>query len=92
MKSIIEEFYHGNFEPVGRKFSKDSEAVYALRKLNTVTEEFLKLLNEKQQEMFEEVTEAHVHYHSLTERTMFADGFRYGAKFTYDAFLGDNNG
>lgn len=88
MANIIEEFYYGNIEPQDLNSELAHELKIKLSKLANKEEKLTDLLNGEDKELFLDYAKSFTEFSSLSNTDSFITGFRLGAKFTYDTFLG----
>ena len=91
MSDFIEDFYYGNIEPqectTGLPKIKKS-----LNELTAKEEHLTSILADKEQELFTDYVATYIKFSSLCNADSFTVGFRLGARFTYDTFIGNKKG
>ncbi len=89
MANIIEEFYYGNIEPQ----ELNSELTHKLKKklssLADKEEQLTAHLDGEVKELFLDYVKSYAEFSSISNSDSFISGFRLGARFTYDTFLGN---
>ena len=88
MPSVLEELYYGNISPPERSIRPGSNVQKALQKRDTLESKLNESFTDEQKAAFE-------HYLSLSAEILdnncldsYINGFRLGANFTYDTFIG----
>ena len=89
MANIIEEFYYGNIEPQELNSELTHELKMKLSKLADKEERLTALLNGEDKELFLDYAKSCTEFSSISNADSFITGFRLGARFTYDTFLGN---
>jgi hypothetical protein len=92
MANIIEEFYYGNIEPQELNSELAHELKIKLSKLADKEEKLTALLNGEEKELFLDYAKSCTEFTSISNADSFITGFRLGARFTYDMFLGNAKG
>jgi hypothetical protein len=92
MANIIEEFYYGNIEPQELNSELTHELKIKLSKLADKEEKLTALLNGEEKELFLNYAKSCTEFTSISNVDSFITGFRLGARFIYDAFLGNAKG
>ena len=88
MTNFIEEFFYGNIEPQARS-TKQSKAVQKQMEILMTNEEKLTAaLTDENKKMFLDYVNAWGVVNGESTLDSFIMGFRLGAKFTYDTFIG----
>ena len=88
MANFIEEFFYGNIEPQARS-TKQSKAVQKQMELLMTNEDLLTAaLTDENKKMFLDYVNAWGVVNGESTLDGFIMGFRLGAKFTYDTFIG----
>ena len=88
MVNFIEEFFYGNIEPQARS-TKQSKAVQKQMEILMTNEEKLTAaLTDENKKMFLDYVNAWGVVNGESTLDSFIMGFRLGAKFTYDTFIG----
>lgn len=83
---FIEDFYHNRLDPQLRRAPQDGKAALRARELSAKEDELLEMLPETEKALFKEIREAWQDILMDDCLDRFAAGFRYGARFAYDAF------
>ncbi len=78
--SILKDLYYGNIKPSERYVKKESEYHKETVKLSNDIDEFIKLLNNKENELFERIIDTIYAIKELSEEECFIKGFCTGAK------------
>ncbi len=87
MKSIINELWYGNIDPLeGGLFNKPIFKEH-LHNIGQSREALEKTLNEEQTKALEKLMEQHNQLDSVTEEAIFACGFRLGAKIMLEMLM-----
>ena len=87
MRSIIEELYYGNLEPM--ELNNNESGRRLKRKLSELSEsetEFAKALSEKEKEILSKYMEQCNEFTSLSCADSFVTGFKLGARFACEMF------
>ena len=88
MGKFIEEFYYGNLDPQARS-TKENKAVQKQMEILMLNEDFLtENLSGESKKKFLEFSNAWSVVNGESNLDSFIMGFRLGAKFTYDPFIG----
>lgn len=77
---LLEEFWYGNIEPAEYEDSSDKECKKALQLIVRNEEKLLAAMTDKQKELFSRYTDALREYQSITERMLFQNSFKLGAR------------
>ena len=77
---LLEEFWYGNIEPAEYEDSSDKECKKALQLIVRNEEKLLAAMTDEQKELFSRYTDALREYQSITERMLFQNSFRLGAR------------
>ena len=89
MNNFIEELFYGNHEPQEMR-THMTKILREKLKVLCEKEECLKVtLNDESKKLFNDYSEAYNEFSSLSCAENFVNGFRHGAKFTYDTFIDD---
>jgi len=86
--SIITVLYYGNIDPQARSFSRDSHFAKAMELLSKNEELLTERLTGEEKQLFLDYVSAYSDVLGVSEEESFETGFRIGAQFIYDAFLG----
>ena len=76
--TTLEDLYYGNFAPYERYIKHGSREEKILKLLCRNEESFTKNWNNRQKEMFNELTDCQKKLSDITTRQAFADGFNLG--------------
>lgn len=87
--NIIEEFYYGNIEPQELNSELKHKLKKKLSNLAGKEEQLSAHLDGEDKELFLDYVRAYAEFLSISSSDSFISGFRLGAKFTYDTFLGN---
>ena len=88
MANFIEEFFYGNIEPQARS-TKQSKAVQKQMEILMTNEDLLTAaLTDENKKIFLDYVNAWGVVNGESTLDSFIMGFRLGAKFTYDTFIG----
>lgn len=88
MSNIIEDFYYGNIEPQEINSELTPKLKKKLSNLAEKEEQLTAKLTGEEKELFLSYVSAYVEFSSISNSDSFLSGFRLGAKFTYDTFIG----
>ena len=77
---LLEEFWYGNIEPAEYEDSSDKECKKALQLIVRNEEKLLAAMTDEQKELFSRYTDALREYQSITERMLFQNSFKLGAR------------
>ena len=77
---IFEEFWYGNIEPAEYEAPSDKECKKALQLIVRNEEKLLATMTDEQKELFSRYTDALREYQSVTERMLFQNSFKLGAR------------
>ena len=88
MSTIIEELFYGNLDPKSEKNNLTAEIKRKLKILVEKEEQFNTLLNDEEKELLSVYSELYGNLLSLSCAEAFVTGYKYGARFTYEAFVG----
>lgn len=86
--SVLEELWYGNIEPSEYDCSPSREYAEALRLLSRNEEKLLSTLNEEQKALFTLCAESQRELQSITERLLFKNSFRLGARIMLEVMEG----
>lgn len=86
--SVLEELWYGNIEPSEYGCSPSREFAEALRLLSRNEEKLLSTLNEEQKALFTRCAESRRELQSITERLLFKNSFRLGARLMLEVMEG----
>ena len=87
MSNIIEELFYGNLEPQELTTELTPRLKKKLRELVKKEEELTSKLSEEEKALFLNYTSAYNEFSSISISDGFVSGFRFGARFAYDAFV-----
>lgn len=87
MSNIIEELFYGNLEPQELTTELTPRLKKKLRELVKKEEELTSKLSEEEKALFLSYTSAYNEFSSISISDGFVSGFRFGARFVYDAFV-----
>ena len=88
MRNFIEELYYGNIDPHERSIGNTKKLKKLLSKLVKNEEQLLQRLSGEELELFKNYVEDHQALSCEANADSFIIGFRFGASFTYDTFVG----
>lgn len=88
--SFLEDFYYGNIDPQARGVRRNSKLDKSMALLAKNEELLSEKLTEEEKQLFLAYVNAYSELLSICEKDAFISGFRLGAQFSYDAFLGDD--
>lgn len=77
---ILEEFWYGNIEPAEYEPSSDKECKKALQLIVRNEEKLLATMTDEQKELFSRYTDALREHQAITERMLFQNSFKLGAR------------
>lgn len=86
--SVLEELWYGNIEPSEYGCSPSREYAEALRLLSRNEEKLLSTLSDEQKALFTRCAESRRELQSITERLLFKNSFRLGARLTLEVMEG----
>ncbi len=92
MSNFIEELYYGNIEPQELSTELSDKLKKKLSKLSEKEEQLTVRLNDENKELFHNYVSTYVEFSTMSNADSFISGFRLGAKFTYDTFIGNTKG
>ena len=87
MSNIIEELFYGNLEPQELTTELTPKLKKKLSELVKKEEELTSKLSEEEKALFLNYTSAYNEFSSISISDGFVSGFRFGARFAYDAFV-----
>ena len=87
MSNIIEELFYGNLEPQELTTELTPRLKKKLKELVKKEEELTSKLSEEEKALFLNYTSAYNEFSSISISDGFVSGFRFGARFAYDAFV-----
>ncbi len=87
MDNILKEFYCGNVNPNEKCFDRHSEYAKIQNRTTDCERKLLDLLSEEGESAFEVYSSALDELTNATYTETFVDGFRLGARFTFDMFI-----
>ena len=82
--NILEELYYGNIVPNEKCAKLDDEVKELLKLLNRNEEKLAAALTEAQKETFEKYKDCNREISEISEREIFLNGFRLGARIIID--------
>ena len=88
MANIIEDFYYGNIEPQEVNSELTHKLKKKLSKLAEKEEQLAVRLTGEDKELFQSYVSAYVEFSTTSNADSFISGFRLGARFTYETFVG----
>lgn len=86
---FINDFYCNRLDPQRRCTLPDVEVMRRSRELSDKEAELLGILPEEERKLFEEIRDAWQDILADNSMDRFIMGFRCGARFAYDTFVGD---
>ena len=86
--NIIEELYYGNIDPQDRGYRPKSPAKKASDSLNGLEEKLTEQLAGENKALFLRFCNAYAEFMGESELDTFITGFRLGARFTHEIFVG----
>ena len=89
--SILAEFYRGEINPSERFIKKESEYYKMSATLSDIIDEFIKLLNDEEYELFEKITDSISQIDSISEEECFTKGFCTGVKMILEVLNHKSN-
>ena len=92
MSDFIEDFYYGNIEPQECTTELTAKVKKSLSDLASKEEQLTSILADKEKELFLSYVKTYTNFSSLCNADSFIVGFRLGARFTYDTFIGKKKG
>jgi len=87
MKSILEEFFHGNISPEVQFAEKGSEYDKTMHIICRVEEKLLERLNAEEKELLEKYIDAQMELNSLTAVKSQIYGYKLGVLMTAEVFV-----
>lgn len=78
--NILEEFWYGNIEPAEYEPASSKECREALQLIVRNEEKLLSTMTDEQKSLFSRYTEAIREYQAMTERLLFQNSFKLGAR------------
>ena len=87
MDSFIKELYFGNIDPQARRFEADSQYGKAMKVIGENEELLTNFLRDKELLLFVDLVNAWDELLGIISCETFADGFRTGAAFAFDAYV-----
>ncbi len=91
MANIIEELYYGNIYPQELNSELTNKLKKKLNKLADKEDVLTERLTGSDKDMFLDYARTYTEFSSISNTDSFITGFRLGAKFIYDTFLGNPN-
>ena len=88
MSTFIEDFYYGNIEPQEVNSELTPKLKKKLSNLAEKEEQFTARLTGEDKEMFQNYVSAYIEFSTTSNADSFISGFRLGARFTYETFVG----
>ena len=88
MPSVLEELYYGNISPAERSIRPGSNVQKALQKRDTLESKLNESFTDEQRAKFEQYLSLSAEILDANCLDSFITGFRLGARFTYDTFIG----
>ena len=92
MSNFIEELYYGNIEPQEVNSELTPKLKKKLSNLAEKEEQLTASLTGEDKELFQSYVSAYIEFSTTSNADSFISGFRLGAKFTYDTFIGNTKG
>lgn len=92
MINFIEDFYYGNIEPQKSSSGLIPKLKKKLSQLTEKEERLTARLNDEEKELFLNYVSAYNEFLSISNSDSFISGFRLGARFVYDTFIGNTKG
>lgn len=87
MTNFIEQFYYGNIDPQECSSELKSELKEKLNELTRIEKRLGEKLTDEDQKLFSEYSDKYLEFLTTSITDGFINGFRLGAKFTYDTFI-----
>ena len=91
MASFIKELFYGNIDPQACSFSRSSRYAKAMAIISENEDFLTDNLSGEEKRRFLAFTNAWDDVLAITSEEYFAAGFRIGAQFTHDAFVGESS-
>lgn len=88
MANFIEEFFYGNLDPQARSTKQNKAVQKQMEILMNNEEKLTAALDEENKKLFLDFAKAWGVVNGESTLDSFIMGFRLGAKFTYDTFIG----
>ena len=88
MSNIIEDLYYGNLEPQETQSGLAHELKSKLKKLNSVEDQLRVTMPSESKRILDEYIDAYNDFSSYSCADAFISGFKYGARFIHDTFIG----
>ena len=92
MSDFIEDFYYGNIEPQEISTELRTELKKKLDSLSRAEEQLASKLTDEEKELFIKYASQSSEFLCVSNADSFIVGFRLGARFTYDTFIGKKKG
>lgn len=92
MSDFIEDFYYGNVEPQEISTELRTELKRKLDSLSQAEEHLTSKLTDEEKELFIKYASHSSEFLCVSNADSFIVGFRLGARFTYDTFIGKKKG
>ena len=92
MSNIIEELFYGNLEPQELTTEITPRLKRKFIELVKKEEELAAKLSDEEKEKFANYVSKYNEFSSISIADGFVSGFRFGARFTYDAFVANSKG
>ena len=86
--SFIEELYYGKLDPQSRNSRPDRHVYDIVRSINEMENSITERLHGEDKRLFLDFVDAYDEYLGNAELDSFTCGFRLGAAFAYDTFVG----
>ena len=88
MSIVLEELYYGNISPAERSIRPGSKVQKALQKRDALESKLNESFTDEQKAAFEQYLEVSTEILDSCSLDSFISGFRLGARFALDTFLG----
>ena len=88
MSNIIEDLYYGNLEPQGTQSCLAPELRGKLKRLNGLEDQLRATLSSESKRILDEYIDAYNDFSSCSCADAFISGFKHGARFIHDTFIG----
>lgn len=89
MKNFIEELYYGRLDPQARCFDSDSNTEKNIAAVAEVESSLNAAMDDNAKELFREYERLNGEITADSSLDSFIVGFKMGAEFTYDTFIGN---
>lgn len=90
MSSFLEEFYFGNIDAQAHSVRESERSRKVFEKMTENEEMLIKILPDEYKKTFLEYVNSCGFVNGGATLNSFINGFKLGAKFTYDTFVSDN--